>query len=507
MIRALRLLLAMLVLLALTLLVQNWNVTGDNVDPNASPHDALGLPFAPLSPSLTGSTLSIGLLLLGSWMFGRIFKSIRLPKLSGYLVFGMLVGPQVLAVVPKEQIPHLKVVESLAISLIALTAGGEIELAFLRKAMRLILSVAVLQILAVLIAATAVVYFMAPMIGLADDPQTRIIAAVIAGTIATAASPAVFIAVMNELRAEGQSIQAALSVMISKDLALVVLFTIVIAISSAVLGSRSAPESGPSAQASHQVTNVTNESPAPSSSTTNSAPQDDAGTPASATAVAGQLSVHLLGSVVAGVVFGLGFAWYMHVVRAHLAVFVVAGCLSIALVSQLLHLEALVVALVAGLLMRNVWPERVGPFFHTMEDLSLPVYCVFFAVAGAKLDLNALMSLWPAAIALVGVRAGAIWVSTDLACRFVGQEPPLRTWLWTAFVPQAGVSVALIAIVQTTFAGEPFADPLYSLVLSAIAIHELLGPLLLKLGLQRLMNGEGAEESDDAEPSETDVQT
>ena len=157
--------------------------------------------------------------------------------------------------------------------------------------------------------------------------------------------------------------------------------------------------------------------------------------------------------------------------------------------------------------MRNVWPERVGPFFHTMEDLSLPVYCVFFAVAGAKLDLNALMSLWPAAIALVGVRAGAIWVSTDLACRFVGQEPPLRTWLWTAFVPQAGVSVALIAIVQTTFAGEPFADPLYSLVLSAIAIHELLGPLLLKLGLQRLMNGEGAEESDDAEPSESDVQT
>ncbi len=498
MIRILRLILALLVLLAVTLLVQRWSPTTGAPDAASTARDALDRTFTTLPESLTGATLSVGLLLLGSWLFGRIFKTLQLPKLSGYLIFGMIIGPQVLGVVPKDQIIHLKLVESLAISLIALTAGGEIELSFLRKAMRLILSVSIIQIIAVLVGVTVVVYALAPSIGLADAPETRIIAAIIAGTIATAASPAVFIAVMNELRAEGNSIQAALSVMISKDLALIVLFTVVIAVANGMLGGQNAPSGEGMAAASAQVADSDESNEAEPALTEQTEPAEGEATKPSG--VVGTLSVHLLGSVLAGAIFGLGFAWYMHVVRAHLAIFVVAGCMSIALVSELLHLEALIVALVAGLLMRNVWRERVGPFFHTMEDLSLPVYCVFFAVAGAKLDLNALASLWPAALALVGVRAAAIWVSTDIACRLVKQGPPIRTWLWTAFVPQAGVSVALISIVQTTFAGKPFADPLYSLVLAAIGIHELIGPLLLKFGLQRLSAGEDSPEDASDEP-------
>jgi len=245
--------------------------------------------------------------------------------------------------------------------------------------------------------------------------------------------------------------------MIAKDLGLIVLFTIILAIASAALS---------------------------------------AGAETDATSMITGLAQHLIGSIVGGVAFGLVFAWYMHTVRAHLAIFVIVGCVTIALVSQLLHLEALIVALVAGLLMRNVWRERVGPVFDTMEDLSLPVYCVFFAVAGAKLDLAALGTMWPAALVIVLVRTGGVWVTTDLGCRLAGQGPPLRTWIWTSFIPQAGVSVALITVVRTTFADHAFAVALYSLVLATIAIHELVGPIILRTGLVRLdahdRRGDGA---------------
>lgn len=453
MMRIARMLLALATLVAVVALTRRWGGALPALDtPDAAPDRS--------------ATILIGLLLFGSWMFGRFFNAIGLPKLSGYLIFGLVVGPGVLGVVGDDQLPYLRLVETLAIALIALMAGGEIEVGYLVRAARLVLAVAALQLVAVFAVASGVVYALAPTIGLASDsdPMVRLIAAGIAGTIATAASPAVFIAVMNEIRATGDSVRASLSVMIAKDLALVVLFTVVVAVASNTLSTG-----------------------------------DDT---VSTAHVARDLVIHLFGSIAGGVVFGLAFAWYMHAVRDHLAIFVVAGSVTIAVISDALGLEALIVALVAGVLMRNVWREQVGPVFHTMEDLSLPVYCVFFAVAGAKIDLGALASMWPAAIALVAARAAAIWITTDLGCRFARVGPPLRTWLWTAFIPQAGVSVALISIVAATFSDHAFSVPLYSLVLAVIAIHELVGPIILRLGLQRLTEAERDEDATEAPDAE-----
>ena len=433
MIRAGRLLLALLALMSIVVLMQWW---GDS-------SRAVG------ADPIRGTALSIGLLLLGSWLFGRLFREIRLPKLSGYLVFGIIIGPDALALLPAAELPSLRLVETIAISLIALIAGGEIEVEFLKRSARLVASIVTLQLIGVFAAVATVVYLLAPWVGLADPdhPAGRIVASVIAGTIATAASPAVFIAVMNELHATGDNVRTSLAVMIAKDLALIVVFTIVVSIAGSAFAT---------------------------------------GAETDAPRVVSALALHLLGSLAGGVVFGVAFAWYMHAVRAHLGIFVVVGCVTIVAVSEALDLEPLIVALIAGVLMRNVWRERVGPFFHTMEDLSLPVYCVFFAVAGAKLDLGVLGRMWPAALAVVAVRAGAIWLTTDFGCRLAGHGPPLRRWLWTAFIPQAGVSVALIAIIATSFQDQAFAAPLYSLVLAVIAIHELVGPIVLRLGLVKL---------------------
>lgn len=479
MMRVLRLLLALLTLLAITILVQRWHAIDDTAAPERG-LDAIGHVFEGLPPSLSGATLAIGLLLFGSWMLGRAFKAMRLPRLSGYLVFGMLVGPEALGIITQAQIPNLRLAESLAISLIALTAGGEMELDYLKRAIKLIVSISFFQMAAVFVVVALIVYALAPSIGLVhgENGTIRVIASLIAATLATANSPAVFIAVMNEIRARGQGVQTGMSVVIFIDLALIVLFTIVIATSTAVLDSTA----GPAAEIEQGISQV--EESIDAELTTEEAPESAPTN--TVTAVAGTLTIHLIGSVVVGVIIGLAFAWYMHAIHDHLGIFVVCGCLSIAYISQIWHLEALIVALVAGILMRNVWHERVGPFFQKMEDLSLPVYCIFFAVAGAKLNLSVLAVLWPATLAVVSGRAVAIWAGTQIGCKVGGLKPPVNRWLWMTFLPQAGVAVALASIVSNTFEGHAFAEALYTLFLSCIAIHELVGPLVTKWSLQKL---------------------
>ena len=88
--------------------------------------------------ALNGVTLSLGFLLLGSWLLGEIVAPFGLPRVVGYLVFGVLAGPGLLpalglpAPVAANELELLRRLDALAISLIALVAGGEIKVAFLR---------------------------------------------------------------------------------------------------------------------------------------------------------------------------------------------------------------------------------------------------------------------------------------------------------------------------------------------------------------------------------------
>ena len=197
----------------------------------------------------------------------------------------------------------------------------------------------------------------------------------------------------------------------------------------------------------------------------------------SLTTIIGQ---HILGSMVAGVVSGILITWYLRRVRAHLTIFLVLVCFGIALVSKPLHLDPLITALIAGLLMRNAWHEISEDFFEEIEDLSLPVYCVFFAVAGTRVDLVALQELWYWALVGVVVRLGLLAVGTTVGAKLAGVDKDIRRVLWGGFVSRAGVSIALAGLISEALAGTVYAVPVFNLALGMVAFDELLGPLMLK---------------------------
>jgi Kef-type K+ transport system membrane component KefB len=196
---------------------------------------------------------------------------------------------------------------------------------------------------------------------------------------------------------------------------------------------------------------------------------------------------HLGGSIVGGVVVGLLMSVYVRAGGGGMPIVLVLSAFGIALASEALGLETLLVGLTAGLLMANVYSERTHPLFETIEELSMPVYVLFFAVAGAKIEPAALGAVWPAMLMLVGARLTAIWASATAGAKLGGVEKPASDWIWTAFIPQAGVSLALAIVVRDriTEVSPELADKVFGLLLASIACNELMGPVLLKFGFQR----------------------
>ena len=73
------------------------------------------------------STLVVGIMLLTSYIFSNIVKKIKLPRLSGYMLMGIILGTSGIGVLTDEIVNNLKFLENLALSFIALTAGGELR--------------------------------------------------------------------------------------------------------------------------------------------------------------------------------------------------------------------------------------------------------------------------------------------------------------------------------------------------------------------------------------------
>jgi Kef-type K+ transport system membrane component KefB len=283
------------------------------------------------------------------------------------------------------------------------------------------------------------------------DFATVSVIAALAATVVISNSPTVIIAMLTDLRAAGPMSQMLLAFAVCKDLVLIVLFATVLAVGKGVLV---------------ESTSIS---------------------PEFLLAV----GMQLLGSVVLGGVLGVAMAWYVHRVQVHLIFFVVASCLLFALLGdqhflvagQEVHLEPLLVALSAGVLMQNLWPQQSEPLFHAIESMSLPVYCLFFAVAGAKVDLQAFGGLWYVSVGMVLVRVVAVWTGMAVGTKLARIEGEWVNKLWLGLIPQAGVSLVLVALIVRSFSDTEWAMPLSSMLIGMIVIHELLGPIGFRYAL------------------------
>jgi hypothetical protein len=195
------------------------------------------------------------------------------------------------------------------------------------------------------------------------------------------------------------------------------------------------------------------------------------------------LSWEIFGSFAFGALVGALFALYLEYVGREVAVALVAVCAIIAGVGTQLHLEPLLAALAAGLVVENIAPPRGDMLKDAAERGALPVLVVFFAAAGASLQLDALATIGWVAVAVSGLRMGLIWASMKAGAAYAGIGPPIGDKVWMGMVSQAGVTLGLTLII----AGEypTWGVLVQTLVVSLIALHQLVGPVLFRAALSR----------------------
>jgi Kef-type K+ transport system membrane component KefB len=402
------------------------------------------------------ATLALGFLLLAAHIGGELARRARLPRLTGYLLVGFAVGPAWLGLVRREEVDALSFIEDTAVALIALAAGSELTLDALRQSRVALARLATGAIVFPFVAVTLVVLSVSPWFPLTLHQPfgDAVVVALVLGTLAAASSPTVTMAMMSELDARGPVARALLGITVVQDLAVTVLFALVL-----VLGR---------ALTSAGALNV---------------------------AVAGTAMLQLVGSAAVGTLLGFALGRYMSLVRRDTALFLVATAFVAAEVARLTHLETLIIALAAGFYLVNFAPVEGERLRRDLQRGSLPVYVAFFALTGAGARVGVLADLWPWVLLLVGLRLVFLRYGTRWAGRHPSVAPALARHGWLGLVSQAGMALWLAQLARQAF--PEWGVSLATLIVAMIGVHEVAGPICFRTALARA--GDITQEPRDAE--------
>lgn len=398
----------------------------------------------PLGSDLWNVISGIGYLLLAGTILANLVEPIRLPHLTAYIAVGLVGGPYVSGIVDHDTVDRLLPVNTLAISLIALAGGLELEAKALVSLLRSLFWSNAVQTLIVGVASALAFLALAQYMPFSAhlSLEARLATAAIWGLLATSRSPSATLAVLAQTHARGPFARWTLAFVMSSDVLVVVLFAFLLVAVRPYLTEGDV-----------------------------------------AAAIRLRILVHeLVGSVALGTCLGLILIAYVRLIgRQLLLVLLFFGFV----VTDGLHyvqFDPLLAFLTTGFVVRNL-SNQGEKLLQAVSRMSGVVFVVFFATAGAHLDLPLLARLWPIALMFFAVRLSATIVASKLASRLAKDAESVRSYGWAPLVSQAGLTLALSHTIEREF--PDLALGIRALVIATVAINEMLGPVLFKYALER----------------------
>jgi Kef-type K+ transport system membrane component KefB len=385
---------------------------------------------------------ALGLFLTGGTLASELLEPLKVPHLTAYLLVGIVGGPYVLHLVDHASVESLQSVNGLALALIAFAGGAELRLEMIKKSLRSLVWATAAQCLLVLVGMTVVFLAASPLI-----PFTRGTGIVMTfgiaclwGVLSITRSPSATLGILSQTRAQGPLATFTLAFVMLSDVVVIVLAATVITLVKPLV------EPGASFSS----------------------------------AALEHLGQEVMGSIALGTALGLLIVMYLKVIEKNFLVVLVALGFGFTEVINYLGFEPLLTFLMAGFLVQNL-SKQGDKLLHAVEDTGSVVYVLFFATAGAHLDLPLLGKLWPVALILFFGRVVLTMLANRLSTRLANDPPTLRRLGWSGLVSQAGVALGIAAAIATAY--PRFGAGFRALAIATVALNEMLGPIMFKLSL------------------------
>jgi PTS system fructose-specific IIC component len=384
------------------------------------------------------SLLILGVILVTGTLCGALARRLRLPAITGQILGGMLIGESGLALFPAEAIEGLQPITYFALGLVAVSVGGHLNFQRMRNAGRRLL-------LLVLAEATITPALVLLAVVATGHPLS---VAILLAAIAISTAPATIVALIKETRARGVFVTTLLGGVALNNMACIAVFAICRIAARMTIDPASEHSAGDLVVAPLR---------------------------------------QLLYSGLLGGVSGLALvAVGRRIVQAErLATASLVAILMTCGVAIYLGVSLLLAALFLGVAVANIAPEKADLGVLPFADFESAILAVFFTLAGMHLHVGHLASASFVVTLTFAARLAGKAVAGQVAMSLAGATSRVRRYLGMSLLPQAGVAVGLIVLVQEDPSLAAVHDLFLTVGLGVVVLNEIVGPILTKAALER----------------------
>ncbi|EFP62768.1 transporter, CPA2 family [Erysipelotrichaceae bacterium 3_1_53] len=380
-----------------------------------------------------GIILSIAIILLAGFLCTRVTKRLRFPNVSGYIISGILIGPCVLHLIPREVIAGMDFMTDIALAFIAFGVGKYFRKDILLKQGGKIITITIFEAL------TAGACITIAMVVCFRLPWSF---SLLLGSIGCATAPASTIMTIRQYHAKGNFVDTILQVTALDDAVALIAFSVCTALVEFMHAD----------QALEWLV----------------------------------ILLPVLWNIMA-IVLAVVLAWVLHHIISekrssdHRLVLVIAVILALTGICSCFAISPLLSCMVLGAVYINLSGNK--DLFRQVNGFTPPITLLFFVLSGMRLDLYALVSCGVIGIVyffvrIIGKAAGA-WTGA----RISHASTAVRQYLGLALIPQAGVSIGLAILAQRLLPSTE-GTMLSLIILSSAVLYEMIGPACAKLSLK-----------------------
>ena len=399
--------------------------------------------------------LSVSIALLAGLIMTRIFKPLKLPSVTAYLIAGVLVGPYCLGALhigglgftSANAVHALSLISEVALGFIAFSIGSEFRMEDLKKIGKQAFGIGIFQALVATLFVDVALY----VVHIIMPDRLSMSQVITLGAIATATAPAATLMVVRQYKANGPLTKLLLPIVALDDAVGLIVFAVSFGIAKTLI---------------------------------------------SGTIDFVSIFINPLVEIVASLTLGAVMGWVLtqleklfnsNTNRLNLTIAFVFLTVSLSMLDfhvgpVHVSFSSLLVCMMLGTIFCNICPLS-HDLMERADKWTSPLFALFFVISGAELELGVFADITIVVISMVYIifRCIGKYTGTYLSAKATKCSPKICKYLGVTLFPQAGVALGMCTIAAVDL-GE-MGNLIRNITLFAVLIYELFGPLLTRQAL------------------------
>jgi len=394
-----------------------------------------------------------GVIVCVGFFFAGLATRLNLPKVTGYILAGIILNPNLFHFVPAEFAKQTAPITDIALAFITFSVGGTLWFKHIKSLGRSILSITFFEaefaFLTVGLCSAFVVPFFVHVPN-ASWMTVYIPMSLLLACLAAPTDPSATLAVIHQYKAKGPVSSTIMGVAAMDDVLGIINYSLAMVVAPALI-----------MQISFSV---------------------------------GSFAANTLfvigGAILVGVITGIFFNLVSALVRKKhtegVLIILVVGLLSVCFgFAKVIKVDALLASMVMGIVVVNFNKNR-DQIFQILERYTEQlVFVLFFTLSGMHLNLQVFIHSLGLILLFFVFRTLGKYLGTLTGAVISKAPEAVRKYTVGGLIPQGGIVVGLALTMKDHPAFGDIADLLISIIIGSTVIHEFIGPIMATIALKK----------------------